>query len=204
MIKRILNWFQTAKPQPTAKDVMTQIGCHFEEVEEMAASIHDDILRAEANASAASYKNMGQPENFDRWAHKVYSGMDKLELLDALCDQIVTAVGVAYMMGYDIGGALAEVCRSNESKFEDGKPVFDASGKITKGKNYTAPDLARFIGDVGISTEIEEVTYPKTKGADLYLKLISDKGYRSEETHRVSPNQWYQIQNILNEKGENE
>lgn len=147
MIKRILNWFQTAKPQPTAKDVMTQIGCHFEEVAEMAASIHDDILRAEANASAASYKNMGQPENFDRWAHKVYSGMDELELLDALCDQIVTAVGVAYMMGYDIEGALTEVCRSNESKFEDGNPVFDRNGKIAKGKNYTAPDLARFIGE---------------------------------------------------------
>lgn len=147
MIKRILNWFQTAKPQPAAKDVMTQIGCHFEEVAEMAASIHDDILRVEANASAASYKNMGQPENFDRWAHKVYSGMDELELLDALCDQIVTAVGVAYMMGYDIEGALAEVCRSNESKFENGKPVFDPNGKIVKGKNYTAPDLARFIGD---------------------------------------------------------
>lgn len=147
MIKRILNWFQAAKPQPTAKDVMTQIGCHFEEVAEMAASIHDDILRAEANASAASYKNMGQPENFDRWAHKVYSGMDELELLDALCDQIITAVGVAYMMGYDIEGALAEVCRSNESKFEGGNPVFDRNGKIAKGKNYTAPDLARFIGD---------------------------------------------------------
>ena len=147
MIKRILNWFQAAKPTPTAKDVMTQIGCHFEEVAEMAASIHDDILRVEANASAASYKNMGQPENFDRWAHKVYSGMGELELLDALCDQIVTAVGVAYMMGYDIEGALAEVCRSNESKFEDGKPVFDSNGKIAKSKNYTAPDLARFIGD---------------------------------------------------------
>ena len=139
MIKRILNWFQAAKPQPTAKDVMTQIGCHFEEVAEMAASIHDDILRAEANASAASYKNMGQPENFDRWAHKVYSGMDELELLDALCDQIITAVGVAYMMGSDIEGALAEVCRSNESKFENSKPVFDASGKSPKEKTTPRP-----------------------------------------------------------------
>lgn len=45
---------------------------------------------------------------------------------------------------YDIAGALEEVCRSNESKFENGRPVFDADGKIAKGRNYTAPDLRRF------------------------------------------------------------
>ena len=62
----------------------------------------------------------------------------------ALCDQVFTAIGVAYMMGYDIAGALEEVCCSNESKFEDGGPVFDADGKIAKGRNYTTPDLKRF------------------------------------------------------------
>ncbi len=199
MIKRILNWFQAAKPQPSAKDVMTQIGCHFEEVAEMAEAVFDEQLYGEASESADYFKECGNDDS-----EEAVANFQKLELLDALCDQIVTAVGVAYMMGYDIEGALAEVCRSNESKFEDGNPVFDRNGKIAKGKNYTAPDLARFIGDVGISTEIEEVTYPKTKGADLYLKLVSDKGYRSEETRRISPHQWHQIQIILNEKGENE
>ena len=142
MIKRILNWFQAAKPQPTAKDVMTQIGCHFEEVAEMAEVVFDEPLDAEARDSADAFKRFSAYE-----AEQAVSDFQKPELLDALCDQIVTAVGVAHMMGFDIEGALAEVCRSNESKFEDGKPVFDNSGKIAKGKNYTAPDLARFIGD---------------------------------------------------------
>lgn len=142
MIKRILNWFQTAKPQPTAKDVMTQIGCHFEEVAEMAEAVFDEQLEDEAYASAEYFKEWRTDDD-----GKTVAVVQKLELLDALCDQIVTAVGVAYMMGFDIEGALAEVCRSNESKFEDGKPVFDATGKIAKGKNYTAPDLARFIGE---------------------------------------------------------
>lgn len=142
MIKRILNWFQAAKPQPSAKDVMTQIGCHFEEVSEMAEAVFDEQLYGEASESAVYFKECGNDDD-----GKTVAIVQKLELLDALCDQIVTAVGVAYMMGFDIEGALAEVCRSNESKFEDGKPVFDATGKIAKGKNYTAPDLARFIGE---------------------------------------------------------
>ena len=46
---------------------------------------------------------------------------------------------------------MLELINSNKnwktyfSKFEDGKPVFDANGKITKGKNYTPPDLTSYI-----------------------------------------------------------
>jgi predicted HAD superfamily Cof-like phosphohydrolase len=69
----------------------------------------------------------------------------RVELLDALCDQIVTAVGVAYMMGMDIEGALAEVNRSNWSKFEGGVPVFNEQGKIAKGVEYTPPELSDYI-----------------------------------------------------------
>ncbi|MRN38577.1 hypothetical protein CRG49_002085 [Neisseria sp. N95_16] len=38
--------------------------------------------------------------------------VQRIELLDTCCDQIVTAVGVAYMLGMDIEGALAEVIRN--------------------------------------------------------------------------------------------
>lgn len=80
----------------------------------------------------------------DYYLHKVQDVQPE-RLLDALVDQIVTAVGVGHMMGMDVLGALAEVNRSNFSKFEDGKPVFDANGKITKGKHYTPPQLDKFI-----------------------------------------------------------
>nr|DAK42163.1 MAG TPA: NTP-PPase-like protein [Caudoviricetes sp.] len=143
MIKRILNWFQTAKPQPTVSDARLQVGCNLEEVSEMLMVFGDEASVEQITEIADYYK--------EPWPYGseqvVFSAADSTELLDALCDQIITAVGVAYMMGFDIEGALAEVCRSNESKFEDGQPVFDRNGKIAKGKNYTAPDLARFIGD---------------------------------------------------------
>ncbi|MEG9499874.1 hypothetical protein [Mannheimia indoligenes] len=62
-----------------------------------------------------------------------------------LCDQIVTAIGVAYMFGMDIQGALKEVADSNDSKFENGEPVFNEQGKIAKGKHYFSPNLKQFI-----------------------------------------------------------
>ena len=48
------------------------------------------------------------------------------EELDALCDQIVTAIGVAHMSGMDIQGALQEVANSNDSKFEERQELFQA------------------------------------------------------------------------------
>lgn len=70
---------------------------------------------------------------------------DRQELLDALADQIVTATGVGTFLGMNVPGALAEVNRSNYSKFEDGEPIFNENKKVMKGKDYTPPDLTPFI-----------------------------------------------------------
>ena len=108
MIKRILNWFQAAKPQPTVSDARLQVGCNLEEVSEMLMVFGDEASVEQITEIADYYK--------EPWPYGseqvVFSAADPTELLDALCDQIVTAVGVAYMMGFDIEGALAEVCRS--------------------------------------------------------------------------------------------
>lgn len=139
MIEQIKNWFQLAVPEPTDKNRAVQIGVHFEEVCEMAAVCSEIELATALCNKAKFYK---QVENY------VLPPVDRKELLDALCDQIVTAVGVAHMFGMDIEGALAEVNRSNYSKFlADGTPLFDANGKITKNPlTYTKPDLTPFVG----------------------------------------------------------
>ena len=141
MIHSIKEWFKAAKPNPSTADVCVQIGCHYEEVSEMSAVLDDDV-DDELVDTAILYKIK----------HSEYIGvLEKLsadarvELLDALCDQVVTAVGVAYMMGMDIEGALAEVNRSNWSKFEGGVPVFNEQGKIAKGVEYTPPELSDYI-----------------------------------------------------------
>lgn len=70
---------------------------------------------------------------------------DRIGLLDSLTDQIVTATGVGTFLGMNVPGALAEVNRSNYSKFEDGEPVFNENKKVMKGKDYTPPDLTPYI-----------------------------------------------------------
>ena len=70
---------------------------------------------------------------------------DRIGLLDSLADQIVTATGVGTFLGMNVPGALAEVNRSNYSKFEDGEPVLNENKKVMKGKDYTPPDLTPFV-----------------------------------------------------------
>ena len=143
-IEKVIDWFKAAKPNPTEKDKATQIGAHFEEVAEMMAALSCNSVQAEQisqefYASDAIDKDIdgrdvALPENW------------QIELLDALCDQIVTAIGVGYMMGFDMVGALDEVNKSNWSKFdENGNPIFNKNGKIVKGENYFKPDLAKFV-----------------------------------------------------------
>lgn len=138
-IKSILDWFKLAKPNPTNKDISTQVGCHFEEVSEML-----DVLRCFRTGQyiADTSQVYKETEGID-----IRSFIDKKEMLDALCDQIVTALGVGYMLGFDMQGALAEVNRSNWSKFENGKPVINENGKIMKGKDYTEPKLTPYLNN---------------------------------------------------------
>ena len=141
MIHNIKEWFKAAKPNPSTADACVQIGCHYEEVSEMSATLNDDVEYALEDTALAykinDYWSLGTVE--------ALSADERVELLDALCDQVVTAVGVAYMMGMDIEGALAEVNRSNWSKFEGGVPVFNEHGKIAKGVEYTPPELSDYI-----------------------------------------------------------
>ena len=143
MIHSIKEWFKAAKPNPSTADVCLQIGCHYEEVSEMVAALCNDDVACELADTALEYQMYYS--GYLGAVIEELSADSRVELLDALCDQIITAVGVAYMMGMDIEGALAEVNRSNWSKFENGVPVFNEYGKIAKGVEYTPPELSDYI-----------------------------------------------------------
>ena len=142
-ITDIRNWFKAAKPEPTDLDKCVQMGCHFEEVAENLVAMNAES--EEVNDIADSLKRISQGVSYSEISDFI-NAIDNLELLGALCDQIVTATGVAYMMGFDIEGALKEVIRSNNSKMVKGKFEFDANGKIAKPESYSKPDLTSFLG----------------------------------------------------------
>lgn len=143
-IEKVIDWFRAAKPNPTEKDKATQIGAHFEEVSEMMAAL-SCIREQVEDVSQEFYSSDAIDKDIDGEVMKLPENWE-IDLLDSLCDQIVTAIGVGYMMGFDMVGALQEVNLSNWSKFdENGNPIFNENGKIVKGENYFKPDLAKFV-----------------------------------------------------------
>lgn len=131
-------WHKRARPTPTAEDFNVQLGCHFEELDEM-------MLAVKTN----------EPELWENirldisWLSKLLKSgritatiIDRKEFLDAIADQVVTGVGAGHCAGMKTAEAVAAVNRSNYSKFDkDGYPIFNEQGKVMKGPDYAPPDL---------------------------------------------------------------
>lgn len=145
-LKRTKEWFELAVPEPELKNFNSQLGCHLEEIDEMLETLNgvthatDDLIR-EAQSAISTLAIHLKSGSSSLLVHI----NDAEFFLDALCDQTVTATGVAHMMGHDFIGAMNEVNRSNFSKFVDGKPIFNTNAKIIKGKDYSEPNLKPFL-----------------------------------------------------------
>lgn len=174
-VKNTLEFFKTAKPNPTGKDVMTQFGADTEEVTELFEAFgFDDNCDIVYTLQATS-----------QWAYKASANevddINRLAALDSICDKLVTAVGLGYMLGMNVEGAFKEVAASNLSKFikvsgeltldqmaqfeDECKQIesqgrysgvtwsrkgdyvvfTDGNGKIVKPSSYFEPELSKFI-----------------------------------------------------------
>lgn len=138
----IADWFHTAKPKPTNQNVVQQMAYHFEEVAEMCEAIK--LPFEVINILKDTKQHLLQIADHQEHCDEFISYIDRVALIDALCDQQVTAIGVGTMLGFDMSNALVEVNESNYSKFENGKPVINQQGKIIKGKHYQKPQLEIF------------------------------------------------------------
>ena len=71
---------------------------------------------------------------------------DLLEVADALTDILYVTYGAGHAFGINLDKCFEEVQISNMSKLdEDGKPIFNESGKVMKGPKYFKPDLTKFV-----------------------------------------------------------
>ena len=71
---------------------------------------------------------------------------DLLEVADALTDILYVTYGAGHAFGIDLDECFEEVQNSNMSKLgEDGKPIYNESGKVMKGPKYFKPNLTKFI-----------------------------------------------------------
>ena len=71
---------------------------------------------------------------------------DLLEVADALTDILYVTYGAGHAFGIDLDKCFEEVQSSNMSKLDDeGKPIYDNSGKVMKGPHYFKPNLNKFV-----------------------------------------------------------
>ena len=69
-----------------------------------------------------------------------------LEVADALTDILYVTYGAGHAFGIDLDKCFEEVQNSNMSKLdENGKPIYNDSGKVMKGPKYFKPDLSKFV-----------------------------------------------------------
>ena len=141
-IESIALWHKRARPEPTEPQWEVQLGCHLEEVVEMLDCINtENGHMADCLATARmSLTRLADAMKDNRSG--VYTN-NLVEMVDALADQIVTAVGVAHCEHMNIVKAVEIVNESNWSKYDyNGQPIFSDKGKITKGPQYIKPDLS--------------------------------------------------------------
>ena len=146
IIKQTTFWFVVAHADQGHQKRTVQLGVHFEEVAEMLGALvskDNQALALIREAENALVQLSEYLKENSKTTH-IYPHSDNL-LLDSLCDQAVTLAGVAYDYGYKFPQALREVNRSNFSKFVDGLPVFNETGKVMKGAGYTPPNLDAYI-----------------------------------------------------------
>ena len=71
---------------------------------------------------------------------------DLLEVADALTGILYVTYGAGHAFGINLDKCFDEVQQSNMSKLsEDGKPIYNESGKVMKGPKYFKPDLSKFL-----------------------------------------------------------
>ena len=145
IITQTTRWFELAHADQGHQKRTVQLGVHFEEVSEMltALSSSDPVTNTLLDQAQESLEALAA--HLKQNSKTVHINAERILLLDSLCDQTVTATGVAYDFGYKFPQALREVNRSNFSKFVNGAPVFDENGKIKKGPDYTPPNLISYV-----------------------------------------------------------
>ena len=71
---------------------------------------------------------------------------DITEVADALTDILYVTYGAGHAYGIDLDKCFDEVQNSNMSKLgDDGKPIYNETGKVMKGPNYYKPNLKKFL-----------------------------------------------------------
>ena len=78
--------------------------------------------------------------------NEAMSSKNLLEVADALTDILYVTYGAGHAFGINLDQCFDEVQNSNMSKLdENGKPIYNETGKVMKGPKYFKPNLKKFV-----------------------------------------------------------
>lgn len=159
-----------------------------EEAQELRDALTDCI--DELTASEALIK-AGDMDGLSELMSDAASKNPLVSILDGLCDLTYVVLGTALSLGFDLDAAFAEVHRSNMTKFPT---TLREDGKVQKGPNYEAPDLARVLANqvldiiTGKRAPWDDVTTASgyTEGAiSDFVNELQDDGATPEEVVEI-------------------
>lgn len=158
-IEKTLEFFEIAKPNPTDKDVMAQFGADTEECTELLEafgfSSDNDVVEGLKRVTNWAYK--AHPSNV--------CDINKEMALDAICDKLVTAIGLARTLNMDIVGAFNEVADSNLSKF-----IYVGSGELSP---HQLADFANECNQIELQGRYSGVRWKREDG---YVVFFDENG----------------------------
>ena len=77
---------------------------------------------------------------------EAFEKKDLIEVADVLTDILYVAYGAGHALGINLDKCFNEVQDSNMSKLdENGRAIYNESGKVMKGPNYFKPDLSKYL-----------------------------------------------------------
>tara|TARA_B100001123_G_C14549383_1_gene725569 strand:- start:47 stop:415 length:369 start_codon:yes stop_codon:yes gene_type:complete len=117
-------------------DVKVFMETYGQEVKDKASFPNDNIIKLRLDLINEEIKELQEAIN----------NKDLVEIADALTDILYVTYGAGHSFGINLDKCFSEVQRSNMSKLgSDGKPIYNESGKVMKGPNYSKPNLKQFI-----------------------------------------------------------
>ena len=122
-------------------------GTNFELVGDFMESM-DQEVRIRPSFPEEEIQNLRKDlieEELDELTYAL-ANKNMVEIADALTDLLYVVYGAGHAFGIDLDKCFDEVQNSNMSKLdENGKPIYNESGKVMKGPNYFKPDLSKFV-----------------------------------------------------------
>ena len=150
-LDQIITWFDKTSPHSNEDHTHKQLAKHLEKISGMLVSLkgvgRDYNTREQLSLSADVMSHVQrQIKAGHNGIELVLKDIDTAELLQSLCNQIISSIGVAHALNLDIVGALSELAECNISRFdEEGNPIFNEQMNLVNGPDFTAPDLTPYI-----------------------------------------------------------